>query len=196
MYIPIAQSVVGLFQPFAEAVIHDLKTGKIHEIFNPYSGRKKGDDSLLDKEVQKVKLPDYFEPYLKTNWDGRKLKSVTSTLRDFKGKAIGLLCLNVDISKWEELHSMFEQFIADPKELPKELFIEDYREKISRYIHNRLKKKQLSLPHLARDQKIELIAELHAEGAFEGKNAAAYVGHVLGLSRATVYKYLNETHQD
>lgn len=191
-YSPIAQSVVALLQPYAEAVIHDLKTGKIHAIFNPYSRRVKGDDSLLDVEVQKAKLPVYFEPYLKTNWDGRKLKSVTSTLRDAKGKPIGLLCFNLDISKWEEFHFLFERFIAGPKELPKELFIEDWKEKISCYIFNRLKTKQLSLDHLTKAQIKELILELHGEGAFQGKNAAAYVGDILGLSRATVYKYLNE----
>ncbi len=196
LYIPIAKSIVALLQPYAEAVIHDLKTGKIHAIYNPYSLRVVGNDSLLDKEVQNAKLPDYFDPYLKTNWDGKKLKSVTTTIRDEQGNPIGFLCINLDISKWEEFHFLFEQFIAKPKELPKELFIEDWREKISRYIYNRLKAKQLSLDHLTREQKIGLIADLHADGAFEGKNAAAYVGSVLGLSRATVYKYLSENKED
>lgn len=191
-YIPIAQSIVTLLQPYAEGVIHDLKTGKIHAILNPYSRRKKGDDSLLDKEIQRAELPDYFEPYLKTNWDGKKLKSVTSTLRDAKGKPIGLLCFNLDISKWEEFSRLFEHFIASPKELPQELFLEDWKEKISRYIAARLQSKQLVLEHLTREQKKQLVFELHREGAFEGKNAAAYVGDVLGLARATVYKYLNE----
>ena len=191
-YIPIAQSIVALLQPYAEAVIHDLKTHTNYAIFNAYSRRKAGDDSLLEKEIHQARLPDYFDPYLKTNWDGKRLKSVTSTLRDAKGKPIGLLCINLDISKWEEFHFLFEQFIAKPKELPKELFVEDWKEKISLYIHNRLKAKQLSLEHLTRAQKIALIADLHADGAFDGKNAAAYVGSVLGLSRATVYKYLNE----
>jgi D-arginine utilization repressor len=191
-YIPMAQSIVALLQPYAEAVIHDLKTGKIHAIFNPYSRRKKGDSSLLDKEIQRAELPDYFEPYLKTNLDGKKLKSVTSTLRDAKGKPIGLLCFNLDISKWEEFSRLFDQFTASPKELPKELFLEDWKEKISSYIAAKLKTKQLSLEHLTKDQKKQMVFELHREGAFEGKNAAAYVGDVLGLSRATVYKYLNE----
>ncbi len=195
-YIPIAQAIVALLQPYAEAVIHDLQTGKIHAIFNPYSRRKKGEDSLLDKEVQSAKLPDYFDPYLKTNWDGRKLKSVTSTLRDAKGKPIGFLCFNLDISKWEEFHFLFEQFIASPKELPKELFIEDWKEKISRYIFNRLKMNQLSIDHLTKEDKKELVCQLYQVGLKKRKNAAAYVGEILGLSRATVYKYLNEKLED
>jgi D-arginine utilization repressor len=194
-YFPIAQAIVAWLQPYAEAVIHDLKTGKIHAIFNPYSRRKKGDDSLLDEEIHTAVLPDYFEPYLKTNWDGKKLKSVTTTLRDAKGKPIGLLCFNLDISKWEEFHHLFERFVAAPKELPKELFLEDWKEKISLFIHERLKAKQLSLEHLTKEQKKTLIAELHAQGAFQGKNAAAYIGEVIDLSRATVYKYLNELEQ-
>lgn len=191
-YIPIAQSIVSLLHPYAEAVIHDLKTGKIHAILNPYSRRKKGDDSLLENEIQSTELPDYFEPYLKTNWDGKKLKSVTSTLRDIQGKPIGLLCFNLDISQWETFKHLFELFVASPKTLPRELFIEDWKEKISHFIASRLHAKQLRLEHLTREQKKQLVFELHREGAFEGKNAASYVGDVLGLSRATVYKYLNE----
>ncbi len=191
-YIPIAQSIIALLQPYAEVVIHDFNTGKIHAIFNPYSKREKGDNSLLDKQIQRAVLPDYFEPYLKTNWDGRTLKSVTSTLRDAKGKPIGLLCVNLDVTKWEELHHLYEQFIARPKELPKELFLEDWKEKISHYIFNQLKLKQLSLDHLTKEQRKALILELHEQGAFQGKNAAAYVGEILKLSRATVYKYLSE----
>ncbi|MFM7427232.1 MAG: helix-turn-helix domain-containing protein [Elainella sp.] len=33
---------------------------------------------------------------------------------------------------------------------------------------------------------------LNQKGAFSQKNAAAYVGRVLGISRATVYNYLSE----
>lgn len=192
VYIPIAQSIVALLQPYAEAVIHDFRTGKIHAIFNPYSRRQKGEDSLLGKEVKSAKLPDYFDPYLKTNWDGRKLKSVTSTLRDAKGNPIGFLCFNLDVSKWEEWHSLFEEFASNPSEMPKKLLVEDWKDKASRYIFNRLKTKQLSLDDLTKQQKKELILELRNEGIFQEKSAASFVGEILGVSRNTIHKYLSD----
>ncbi|MFI5342893.1 MAG: PAS domain-containing protein [Chlamydiales bacterium] len=44
---------------------------------------------------------DLFPPYFKTNWDGRKVKSVTAVLRNQTKKPVGLMCINLDISKWE-----------------------------------------------------------------------------------------------
>lgn len=43
---------------------------------------------------------------------------------------------------------------------------------------------------LSRAQKLQLVGELAADGAFGGKHAAAYVSRVLQMSRASVYNYL------
>ena len=103
-YKPIGEAFSLLLFPHAEVVIHDLKTGCINAIFNNFSKRAVGDESLLDEVKLLPHTQDIFPPYFKINWDGRKIKSVTAVLRNQRSEAIGLLCVNLDISKWEEMH--------------------------------------------------------------------------------------------
>ena len=95
-YFSVAQAITTLLHPHAEIVIHDLKTGKIAAIYNNFSKRSVGDDSLIEELSDYTSLPDVFPIYTKVNWDGRKLKSSTATPRNKNKKAVGLLCINLD----------------------------------------------------------------------------------------------------
>lgn len=189
-----AKAIEALLHPHAEVVVHDLATHKIVAIFNGFSGRKVGDPSLLEREANLKTFPDYFEPYYTTNWDGRKLKSTTATLRDRKGHPVGLMCINLDITHMDQLQHIIAAFTDSHKEkkVPRELFQDDWRDKITLYVHRFKEEQGSTLKRLSKEDKKTLVYELHREGAFRAKHAAAHVGQVLGLSRATVYKYLAE----
>lgn len=45
---------------------------------------------------------------------------------------------------------------------------------------------------MSRTDKQELVIALSSNGAFGGKNAASYISRILGMGRATVYKYLSQ----
>lgn len=192
-FAPIAQAICTLLHPHAEVVIHDLVLGSIYKIFNNLSKRKVGDPSLLE-ELENVKVyPDVFPPYFKTNWDGKRMKSMSATLRNNKDKAIGLLCINLDLSKWEMMHEFIENFLSGTeKNQPLALFKDDWREKINVFVNEYLKREGLVLKALSRDQMRALVQDLHRQGAFESKNAASYIADVLDLSRATIYNYVRE----
>lgn len=190
---PLAESITRLLHPYAEVVIHNLKTEKIDVIFNPFSKREAGDESLLEKEHDFNQGPDVIGPYPKINWDGKKLKSITSVIRDDQGQAQFLMCINLDISGLEQLKHLIlpllgEEFI----EQPKSLFKDDWREKINAYVDQHLRENHRSIARLTKEEQQELVRQLRQEGAFDGKNAAEYIGQILGLSRATVYNYLNK----
>lgn len=191
-YKPIAEAISLLLFPHAEVVIHDLKTGCIVAIFNNLSKRAVGDASLVDEINQLSDTQDVFPPYFKINWDGRKMKSVTAVLRNQRGKASGLLCINLDISKWEEIHLFILDLIKPATEMPDFLFKNDWREKINVYVSSYLKQHALRLDSLDKAEKKKLLLALHKEGAFNTKNAASYVAEVLQISRATVYNYLKD----
>lgn len=191
-YYPIAESISLLLFPHAEVVLHDLKTGCVGAIFNNLSKRVVGDESLLDEMNKLPDIQDVFPPYFKTNWDGRKMKSVTAVLRNSRGKPIGLFCINLDISKWEEMHLFILDFIKPTTGTPDFLFKNDWREKINIYVSSYLKQHALRLESLDKTEKKKLLLALHQEGAFDTKNAASYVAEVLQISRATVYNYLKE----
>ncbi len=196
-FFPVAQAIEALLHPWAEVVIHDLSTQTIAALFNNFSKRSVGEDSLLEADWKIEIETTHFAPYDKINWDGKQLKSTTAVLRDEKGSPIGLLCINLDISKMEDLHHLLTGFIKPLKtSLPKELFHEDWREKISAFVHTHLQQHHLTLDHLTKQQKKELVNLLLQEGAFRAKHAATYVGSVLNISRATVYKYLSELQLD
>ena len=45
---------------------------------------------------------------------------------------------------------------------------------------------------MSRTDKQALVIALSSDGAFGGKNAASYISRILGMGRATVYKYLSK----
>lgn len=184
-------AIESLLNPFAEVVIHDLKKMKIHEILNSFSKRKKGDPSLLPEGMDLKNLPDHFPPYFTTNWDGRQLKSTTATIRNEKSEAIGLLCINLDVSKLTQTSQILSLFASPAgRKLPQELFCDDPREKIHDCVLSYLREKKLSFENLTPSDKKSLIRYLDEMGAFRIKNAATLIGRVLNLSRASVYNYL------
>ncbi|HXF29333.1 MAG TPA: helix-turn-helix domain-containing protein, partial [Chlamydiales bacterium] len=118
-------------------------------------------------------------------------------IRNQARKPIGLMCINLDISQWEEMHSfilnLIEPITKKPvTNMPDFLFKNDWREKINIYVTTYLKQHSLRLESLKRAEKRKLLLALQKEGAFEMKNAAAYIADVLHISRATVYNYLQE----
>ena len=196
-YFSIAEAISLIFHPDAEVILHDLKSGLIAAIYNNFSKRKVGDESLLEEIHSFPEIPNVFPPYLKKNWDGRSIKSISATLRDPKGKAIGLLCINVDLTRWEELHHFLGSWLTHGTHpQPTQLFKDDWREKINIYVTEYLTQERTTLKMLSKDKKKALVLALHQEGAFKAKNAASYVADVLDLSRATIYNYLKVKRHD
>ncbi len=191
-FLPCAKAISVLLYPFAEVILHDLTSGKIAAIYNNFSKRKVGEDSLIQDLDKAAKLPDVFPLYPKTNWDGKNIKSVTATLRNDAGDPIGLMCINLEISKWEEMYQFLGQWIGkiDLQHQQKALFKNDWKEKINYYVSQYLKTHGFTLRSLNKEKKQALILALQHEGAFKAKNAATYIGEVLDLSRATIYNYL------
>jgi predicted transcriptional regulator YheO len=189
-YFPIAEAVSNVLYPHAEVVIHDLKSGKIAALYNAFSKRKVGDVSLIEDLLDQNTLPDVFEVYSKTNWDGRALKSSSATIRDADGKPIGLFCINIDLSEFSKIQEFVQSWTKRAKAAPKVLFADDWREKINDYISSYLKKERKTIQTMSKKEMELLIHTLYKEGAFEAKHAATYIADVLHVSRATIYNYL------
>jgi predicted transcriptional regulator YheO len=163
-------------------------------IYHPFSKRRVGDSSLFTQEEEMATLEDCVGPYEKMNWDGRKLKSVSSVIRDEKNQAVGMLCINLDISVFERFGTLISEFIKTDKLIaqPEPLFRDDWQERINKYVNNYLSEHHLSLKALNRLEKKNIIENLHQVGAFAAKNSAKYIAQILDVSRATVYNYLSE----
>lgn len=196
--LPVAECFSRLLHPFAEVVVHDLEKDEIEAIYNPFSKREVGDSSYLDRWDFTVDPSEtVIGPYEKVNFDGRRLKCISLVLRDEQGRAVGFVCVNMDISVFEGYQSVIQTFLDNNDgtitEVQSRLFKDDAYEQINGFIQDYCKKACLSLEALKREDKKDLIAALNEAGAFKTKNASAYVSRVLNVSRATVYNYLKET---
>lgn len=188
---PVAQAIAALLHPHAEVVIHDLKADRIVDIWNAFSHRRAGDDSLLGEDIELHLDRDVFGPYDKAGPDGARLKSITAALRDAAGRRIGLLCINVDVSQFDQAAKLLAAFTSAEQPRPEAMFRQDWREQINLMIRAFLERRRKALKALDRAERIALIAELDAAGLFEARNAAPHVASAMAISRATVYALLN-----
>ena len=193
-YRAIADAIATLFFPHAEVVLHDLRSQKIDYIANNLSKREIGDDAALEDLLETGTDETNIGPYEKLNWDGQKIRSLSTVLRNEAGTPLAVLCINLNISLFENARAALDLFLSPSKLIPQPdaLFRDDWQERINTFLNSWLRQRQLSLNVLTREHKRELVLALHAEGAFKGKSAANYVANVLGMGRATVYKHLKE----
>ena len=188
---PVCDAIALLLQPQAEVVLHDLATETVAHIANPFSRREIGEPSLLH-EIDFRPDVALIGPYEKVNFDGRRIKSVSAVLRDRDARAIGVLCINLDVTQLLAAVDLLAALTRVPSgaRQPAVLFQEDWHERINQYVHAWTARNHVSITGLSRAQKRQLVGELASDGAFGGKHAAAYVSRVLQLSRASVYNYL------
>ncbi|MCK3776931.1 PAS domain-containing protein [Ensifer sesbaniae] len=191
-HILVCDAIALLFQPYAEVVLHDLATETVVHISGNFSKREIGEPSLLS-EIGFKEADGIIGPYEKVNWDGRPIKAISAVLRDRMGKAIGVLCINADVSDFHAALRTLNAFVGVPaSDKPESLFKEDWHERVNEYVQQWTATRGLTISTMSRTDKQALVIALSSDGAFGGKNAASYISRILGMGRATVYKYLSK----
>ena len=191
-HMPLCEAVVALFHPLAEVAVHDIRRDRVVAIWNPISGRKVGDRSLIDE------LPEYAEgarvigPYPKVLADGRAITSVSVVLLNAKGARRGLLCINFDRSPLDATIDLLTRFAAAVEERPPELFDRDWREQIALLVDDECRTRRLRGDRLTREQRLALVRLMDERGLFATRNAAAHAARAIGVSRTTIYALLKE----
>ena len=187
-----------------EVVLHDLTTGDLNHtiiaIENGHiSGRHIGDgpskialEAIQDSaETHSDKLA-----YLTKTRDGKILKSSTVFLRDENGKAIGIFAINSDItltvSCEQALHSYNASIQDNHEPEPISTNVADLLDSlIDQSI--RMVGKPASL--MDKQEKIRAIRFLNESGAFLITKSGPKVCQVFGISKYTLYSYLDESKQ-
>lgn len=200
-YIPIANLIAKTFGKNCEVVIHDLTTPQnsvIYAINNHVTGRKVGQafDHLVKQVLLSRKFNDDFVAGYKTlTEDGREIKSSTAFIRDSDEKVIGALCINYNLENMVNFKEFIDEFIAvdqeekENKEETIELMenvVEIADDLIDRIITN------FATDDLKRKEKIKLIKFMDEKGIFLIKGSVDKVAEKLGISKVTVYSYLDE----
>lgn len=191
-YKAIADSIAMLLFPHAEVVIHELASQTVVHIANNISKRKLGDDSAIEDLAGEPLSASTLGPYEKLNWNGQKIRSISSVLRNDQGEPEALMCINLNLSVLDQAREALNAFFQVGRIIPQPdaLFRDDWQERINTFVHFWLRERQLSLSVLNHRHKKELIEALFNEGAFDGRSSADYIANVLSMGRATVYKYV------
>ncbi len=207
--------VVSLFEPVVDAiaetlgkncevVLHDLTDLKhsIIKIANgDITGRKVG-DPITDLGLKMVKShsprKNLCPSYLTKTKDGRRLKSNSVLIHDTKGKIVGALCINLDLSAYHYALDVLQQMCNIPssgQEL-QETFENDVEKMLDNIIENVVAKKERSAMRIGPSEKLELIRELESRGVFLIKGAVKKVADTLRISSVSVYKYLDSIRKE
>lgn len=192
-YRPVCDAIAALFQPYVEVVLHELSSDSAVYIAGNFSKRELGEPSLLH-EIDFHGEDQVIGPYEKINWDGRVIKSITSVLRDPAGRPLGVLCINADVSDFHAVIGTLSALVRVPDRAyrPDALFKDDWHDRINEFVQHWTHERGLTISTLTHADRRDLVVALSQNGAFGGRNAASYISRVLGMGRATVYKYLSK----
>lgn len=214
-YIPMAEMIAKTFGDTCEVVLHDLSTPQSSVVYaanGHVTGRKVGQsfDHLIRQVILNQNFSnDYAANYYFQTEDGRTIKSSTVLIRNFGGKVAGALCINVDTTVLAAAASLLSgllpgmesggtgdvrveksQDYVDPDSEMPEHIMEIADELIEKIIGDQI------VENMKRDEKIALIRFMDQKGLFLIKGTIEKVAKRMGISKVTVYSYLDEIKEE
>lgn len=205
MLFQLARGIAVQFGPNCEVVVHDLTGGEnapsIVCIENGHvTGRKVGDGpshvALEALRGDRGHMEDHLS-YLTRTRDGKILKSSTIYIRDESGEAVGIFSINYDITMMLAMEEGLKQFTAaeQPAQGPEPIarnVSEVLEELIAQSV--RLVGKQVAL--MTKEDKVKAIRFLSDAGAFLITKSGDKVCRFFGISKYTLYSYIDEAKEE
>lgn len=197
-YFPIADMLAETFGEDCEVVIHDLEqpdSSVVYVANGTVTNRRKGQS--FDHLVRNVLLSKNFRDDRVTNYlfeteDGKKIKSSSVLIRNAEQEVIGMLCLNYNITAYVAAQSKLAAFLdAEDTEPEKERAVgQDVMAVIDELIANIIG--TADVKNLTRKRGVEIVKFMDEKGIFLVKGAIDKVAALMGVSKVTIYSYLDE----
>ena len=201
----LAKGVARQFGPNCEVVVHDLTTTEeehsIVAIENGHvTGRKLGDGpSHVVWEALKSdpsKLEDRLS-YLTKTEDGKILKSSTMFLRDEEGKVVGIFAINYDITMMKAMEDQIRAFTtADAAEQEPETITHNVNDLLEELLKQSAQLVGKPVALMNKEDKVKAIGFLNDSGAFLITKSGQRVCNFFGISKYTLYSYIDEAKGD
>jgi len=188
----IARGLGETFAPFCEVVVHDLSQPDhaILAIHNPLSGRQVGDPmtELGKQRVADADFPEVVANYPNRFPDGRQAKSTSIGIRDSQGDYVAALCLNVDLTVFQNLQNVLTRFGATGAAPGIDESLAPVGSRSLRDYIDEFSACRSTTPRaLKADERRTLLRELKDGGLLEVRRAIDTVAQHLGVSRTTLY---------
>ncbi|MDO5028225.1 MAG: PAS domain-containing protein [Bacillota bacterium] len=191
-----------------------VKYKKISLEYGEISDKNLGDDlppaiksTLAMKEYEHTDYIVNRTTYSKT---GKALRTSMYFIKSDKGDLEGIMCINFDDSRYEELGKQI-MYLCHPDEYIEERIssvqeidnVEEGLEYINQgekltmedsimsMIDVEIKAALIPVERLTPDEKVQIVKNLDSKGFFMLKGAVSILSNVLDMSQASVYRYIN-----
>lgn len=211
----------GLVEPLgralpasSEVVLHDLSKlpDSIVAVHGDVTGRSIGDPAtdLLLERISEGDL-DHQLGYETRLPDGRRMQSSTMIIRDISGHPVAALCINTDISAWLEVKRIADAMIVSPApsapaldpRVPlrpdpvavapsAESFPHDVDELAAHLLRAATAEAGVEVARMKKEHKLRFVETLQSKGFFMLRDAVEMAASAIGVTRFTIYNYLNE----
>lgn len=200
-YTRLAHAIAEQFGPNCEVIVHDLQANDIdHSIIaienGHISGRQIGDGpSPIVLESLKRSCEDLEDKlsYLTKTRDGKILKSSTIYIRDDSNKIIGIFSINYDISLLialeDQLHAVIGAKEENKESEPVSLNVGDILDEL---IDQSVRSIAKPVALMNKEDKVQVVKMLNDAGAFLITKSGPKICQFLGISKYTLYSYLDE----
>ena len=198
----LAKGIAALFGSNCEVAVHDLTNGyenTLVAIENSHvTGRHIGDDAseiaLQAIRNKEVPMQDRYAYFTRTK-AGRMLKSSSMYIKDEKGKVIGLLGINYDITDLLMAKSAIKAVtsLETPEEAPDiETIATNVTDLLEQLIEEADKRIGKPVAMMTKEDKTQAIHMLNERGAFLIKKAGDKITRHYDISKYTLYNYLDQ----
>ncbi|WP_262177407.1 transcriptional regulator [Saccharococcus sp. Marseille-Q5394] len=199
-YEPIADMIHATFGSNCEVVIHDLSNVQSSLVYiqGNVTGREVGAPTteVILKQLRQHgnEVKDKLGFTTRTT-DGKMVKTSISFIRNDEGEVIGYLGINFDITAFSMVNQVIKEFttVYDAEESSNHLD-ESYAKNIDEVFHHLISSVTLEIgvpiPEMSRNERIRFVQKLEERGAFLIQGSGDRIATVLGVSKQTIYNYL------
>jgi predicted transcriptional regulator YheO len=209
---PVVPMLAAMAGPHLEVVLHDVSKpeNSVIAIANGHiSGRSVGSSVLEGPQndrgfaaATRIKSKDgavhsLVEDYVTVTADGRELRSASAIFRDAGGEPFATLCLNVDMSGFQAAHGwlsqMLKPMVSSMAPAPAPVApAESQMDTLMQEIISEAVGPGGSAETMKREEKIQAVGAMQRRGLFIVKGGVERAATALGVSRFTVYNYMEQ----
>lgn len=196
----VADALVSFCGRPCEVAVHDLTRldRSLVYIAGEVTKRKPG-SPITDLVVKALRRDgDRVEDllnYRTATKDGRVLKSSTFFFRNRRGHVVAALCLNLDTTEFMNTIRFVESFVrinADKDPNPRETFASTLNETIGSLAEAAVAEIGKQPSSMTTEERFRFVQALEEKGAFLIKGAVDHVAGLTGVSKYTIYSYLQK----
>lgn len=203
MLYEIGECIAQQFGEECEVVLHDLTRSYDNTIVAIWNGHITGrvvggggTDAGLSI-LRGTALPKDKYNYINTTKEGRILRSSSKYFLDENGNAVGSLCINYDITELSRVQSILSKLTnSSENDSKEEVFTNSVDDLLDILMKEAVEQVGKSVELLDKEEKASVVRYLDDKGAFLIKKSVEKVADFLGVSRFTIYNYLNEAQEE